>query len=111
MDPLPMAPSCALDQNGLRTQHERYRRAGAGARLVQRSPQRLVVDLADQVDLELVQETLAVERECCPFYELGWDPGRRRLAIAVSQPAQEPALEAIALALGLDESAQRPLTD
>jgi hypothetical protein len=106
MDPLPMAPSCALDETGLRAQYERYRRAGAGARVVERSSQRLVVDLADQVDVRLVDETIAIERECCPFYELGWDPERRRLAVAVSQPSQAPALEAIAFALGLEPVAR-----
>jgi hypothetical protein len=28
MDPLPMVPSCALDETGLRLQLERYRQAG-----------------------------------------------------------------------------------
>jgi hypothetical protein len=37
MDPLPMAPGCALDESGLRSQYERYRQAGAGARVVDRA--------------------------------------------------------------------------
>ena len=31
MDPLPIEPSCALDEAGLRWQRERYRRVGTGA--------------------------------------------------------------------------------
>jgi len=97
-----MAPSCALDANSVRAQYERYRRAGAGASVLERSPLRLVVDLDRRVDTGLVEETLAIERECCPFYELDWEPDPRRLRISVSEPEHAPALEAIAFALGLD---------
>jgi hypothetical protein len=79
MDPLPMAPSCALDETGLRLRLERYRQAGAGARLVDRTPRSLVVDLDEHVDTRLVDETIAIERECCPFFTLDWEPERRRL--------------------------------
>lgn len=64
---LPMAPSCALDEAGLRSQLERYRQAGRNARLIERTPRRLVAALAQDVDVELVAETVAIERECCPF--------------------------------------------
>jgi hypothetical protein len=105
MEPLPMAPSCALDEAGLRSQLERYRRAGRGARMVERGPRRLVVDLHERVDAELVQEAVAIERECCPFFSLQWRPGRRRLTVSVSSVEHEPALDAIAFALGLHEAA------
>jgi hypothetical protein len=103
MDRLPMAPSCGLDETGLRLQYARYRTAGAGARVVQRSRRRLVVDLDEKVDLKLVDELLAIERECCPFFELGWRPDARRLSVSVSQKRHEPALDAIALGLNLPE--------
>ncbi|HEY2631613.1 MAG TPA: hypothetical protein VGI26_04460, partial [Solirubrobacteraceae bacterium] len=61
-----MAPSCALDEAGLRSQLERYRQAGRNARVVERTPRRLVADLDQNVDAELVAETVEVERECCP---------------------------------------------
>lgn len=101
---LPMAPSCALDESELRSQLERYRQAGRNARLVERTPRRLVADLGDDVDPELVAETIAIERACCPFFILGWEPDRRRLTIAVSQVADEPALDAITSALNLPAS-------
>jgi hypothetical protein len=106
-----MAPSCALDEASLRSQYERYRQVGAGARLVDRSPRRLVVDLDDHVDTNLVDETIATERECCPFFELGWEPHRHRLTVSVSQPEQEPALEAIVFALGLEAPMQHAASD
>ncbi len=99
-----MAPNCALDESGLRSQLERYRRAGRNARLIERTPRRLVADLDEAVDAELVAEAIAIERECCPFFLLGWEPSRRRLTVAVSRAAHEPALEAIAFALRLQGS-------
>lgn len=96
-----MAPSCALDESGLRLQLERYRQAGRNARLIERTPRSLVADLDKDVDAELVGEAVAIERECCPFFALTWEPDRRRLSISVSQAAHEPAIDAIAFALDL----------
>jgi hypothetical protein len=106
-----MAPSCALDESGLRLQLERYRQAGVGARLIDRTPRSLAVDLDEQVDTQLVDETIAIERECCPFFTLDWEPERRRLTVAVSQAEHEPALDAIAFALDLKVSAQHSASD
>jgi hypothetical protein len=99
-----MAPSCALDQSGLRSQLERYRQAGRNARVIERTRRSLVADLDESVDEGAVAETVAVERECCPFFTLTWEPGRRRLTVSVSQAEHEPALDAIAFALDLQES-------
>lgn len=101
---LPMAPSCTLDEAGLRSQLERYRQAGQNASLIERTPRSLVVDLDENVDVELVAETVAVERECCTFFALTWEPDRRRLTISVSRVEHEPALDAIAFALNLQAS-------
>jgi hypothetical protein len=102
-----MAPSCALNETELRLQLERYRQAGTGARLVDRTRRCLVVDLDENVDPELVDETIAIERECCPFFTLGWEPDRRRLTVSVSHAQHEPALDAIAFALDLKAPAQQ----
>jgi hypothetical protein len=100
-DALSMAPSCALDEAGLLLQLARYRQVGAGARLLEQSTRQLVVELDRHVDGELVEEVLAIERECCPFFELGWQPVRRVLTVAVSRAEHEQALDAIAFALDL----------
>jgi hypothetical protein len=102
MELLPMAPSCALDEVGLRLQLERYRRAGEGARLIERTPSRVVVDLDVRADGKLIEEAVAIERECCPFFTLDWEPMRRRLTVSVSHVEHQPALGAIAFALGLN---------
>jgi hypothetical protein len=100
-----MAPGCALDGAGLRSQLERYRQAGRNARLIERTPRSLVASLDRDVDVELVAEAVAIERECCPFFTLIWEPNPRLLTISVSQAAHEPAIDAIALALNLQASA------
>jgi hypothetical protein len=97
---LPMLAECALDEDGARRQLERYRQAGRGATLIAHTRRRLTVELDARVAPELVEELLATERACCPFFKLTWEPGRRRLGFAVRAAAHEPALEQISLALG-----------
>jgi hypothetical protein len=97
-----MAASCALDQAGLRLQLQRYRTAGQDARLIERTSRRLVVEFAAPVQRRLVDELVAVERECCPYFTLDWRPDRRRLAVSVSEAEHEPALDAIGFALAVD---------
>ena len=111
MDPLPIAPSCALDGAGLRSQYQRYRQVGADARLVDRTRRRLVIDIDRHVDPELVDQLIAVELECCPFFGLGWERDARRLTVSVSDPEHEPALASIAFALGLQTTAQHAASD
>ncbi len=101
-------PSCALEPQGQLTQAERYRRAGAGASIVERTPRRVVVTLSDEVDVDLVDELVAVERRCCPFFTLDWAPRERRLAVSVASSEEAPAVDAIAFALGLDEERAVP---
>ncbi len=98
-----MAPSCALDAAGLLAQRERYRRAGRGARIIQRTPRRVVLDLGARVDATNVDELIAVERECCPFFDLQWALESRQLSVSVSLAEHEPGIDAILEALDLEE--------
>jgi hypothetical protein len=112
MQSLPMAPSsCSLDSAALDEQLARYRLAGQGAVIVERGAQRAVVRISERVPVALVDELIAVERACCPFFELDWDAGRRRLTVAVPSERDLPALELILDALGADPppAAGRPL--
>jgi hypothetical protein len=72
--------------------------------VVERGARRLVVELGGGVDPELVEELVAVERACCPFFELRWEADISRLSIGVSRAEDEPALTALAFALGLEEA-------
>jgi hypothetical protein len=100
-----MAPaSCSLDQDGLDTQLERYRVAGIGAQVIEQRRRRLVIRVSGEARTDVIDALVAVERGCCPFFEVEWDPDERRLAVAVSRPEHEPALGAIAVALGLNST-------
>ena len=96
-----MAPSCALDADGLRRQRDRYRTMGVDATVIERSPRRLVLSVAEG-GAEVVPEVVEVESECCPFFDLAWDPGASRFSISVSESRHEPALDAIEFALGVE---------
>jgi hypothetical protein len=107
MDQLPMVPSCALEEAGLLAQYDRYRRAGEGAKVVEHTRRRLVIDIDRRVNPRLIGELVSVERECCPFFEIFWEPQGRRLIVSVSREEDEPALDAIAFALDLERRAER----
>lgn len=105
MQSLPIVPaSCSLDELELRAQLGRYREAAAGARVLERDPRHLVIRVSDDVPETVVERLIAVERDCCPFFDLDWQPGARRLRVAVPSGAHEPALDAVAFALGLPAS-------
>lgn len=98
---MPEPASCRLDRAGLESQSARWRAIGRGAQVIERSPRNLCVRIGSEVASPLVSEVVAVESECCPFFELVWEPADRRLQIGVGEPEQQPALEAISFALGL----------
>ena len=104
MNELPtLQASCDLDEAGVRAQAGRYRAIGAGAELLAREPGRLLSRLRVGVEPALVEEAIAIERECCPFFDIGWDPETRRLRFSVSRGEDDPAIDAVAHALGLEE--------
>jgi len=98
-DPNP-GPSCDLDLDGLVAQRDRYARIGESVLGVERAPRSLSVVLSPSVDVALVEEALRVERECCPFFDLGFDGEARVLTVGVDADEHAPALDAIAFALG-----------
>jgi ubiquinone/menaquinone biosynthesis C-methylase UbiE len=94
------APSCALEGTGLSEQLDRYRGIGSGARLIERGAQHVVVEVSPEGARE-VESAIAVERECCPFLAMTWQPADHRLTITVAEAEHVPALDAIASALGV----------
>jgi hypothetical protein len=102
-----MTSACALDERGLQRQLKRYRKLGRCATAIERMSRRLTIELDERVGGQLVSELLAIERECCPFFDLVWEPGPRRLTFALSEAAHEQALHAISRALDLDDVAER----
>jgi hypothetical protein len=96
---LPVIAECRLDLPGLRAQRERYRRLGEHVAGIDRGARSFTVRFDSAVDPELVEETVAVERECCPFFELAFEAGRRRLTVSVDDPRQAAALDGLLFAL------------
>lgn len=85
----------------MRVQLARYRAAGEAAIIVERSPRRLAIRVSDATPDRTIEGLIAVERGCCPFFECSWEPRERELAMAVVHAEHEPALDAIAHALGI----------
>ena len=94
------APQCALDRAGLQDQGARYARLATSVTGAERTDGALTVEFGPEVDRELLKRTLAIERECCPFFELAYDEAERRLRASVGDAEHAPALEALAAALG-----------
>ena len=88
--------SCTLDEKGLAEQRRRYRRVAAAVTKVQWGGDRLTVDLGPDLDRGALDELIAVESECCPFFVFGFDDASRRLEVGVDDPRLAPALDAIA---------------
>jgi hypothetical protein len=93
---------CELDAAGLSAQRDRYRRLGRNALAIERRRRQLLVSFGADVDRALVEETIAIERRCCPFFRIMFDPEARLLLISVDRADEDPALGALRLALAPD---------
>jgi hypothetical protein len=71
----------------------------------------LVVEVDEYADDQLVDELIAIERECCPFIIMAWEPHRRRLTVSVSQAEHESVLSAIAFAFDLKAPGRQAASD
>jgi hypothetical protein len=92
-------PECKLSVPELREQHARYRRVAQWVEELHREGGAVVARLSPQADRDLVRATVAIERECCPFFEIAYDADAGVLRYGVGVPDHEPALEAIEYAL------------
>jgi hypothetical protein len=93
------AAACSLSADELAAQLERYRAIGRLAAEVEHRPGRVVVRFADDPPSALIERTREVERGCCPFFEINYDPVTARLTISADHPDRHPGLDAIAHAL------------
>src|ERR671935_216798 len=76
-------PTCALDEAGLVAQRDRYARLAPDVMGVEREPEALLIEFREGFDRPLLEEALAVERECCPFFVFDFDENARRLRATV----------------------------
>jgi len=97
---LPLAGSgCALDEEGAARQADRYAALGASLTGIERGDRRLVARFGADLDQGLLREALDIERGCCPFFSIAFDPRERRLELSVPDQHQAPALDALLSAL------------
>ena len=68
MDERLKVAGCALTAEGLATQRERYVRLAPHVASVDRGAAGVVVRFAPGYDRAALDEVLAIERECCPFF-------------------------------------------
>ncbi len=101
-------PACRLDASGLRGQLERYTQISGHVEAVERDPGRVVVRFAPDLPHDRLEAALAVERGCCPFIGVDYDPAARLLILTVDQAAHDPALDALAHALGRGDRGPAP---
>jgi hypothetical protein len=93
------APACTLDAPGMQSQRARYRSLGRSLTHMQRDGDVLVLEFGSDLDRQLLERALEVERGCCPFFCFSFDPELRRLCVGVADPASADALAAFAALL------------
>jgi hypothetical protein len=99
---------CRLDALQLQAQLERYRRLGRHATSIQRQHGEVLVRFADDLPGGLLEQTLEVERRCCPFIHVAYDPRERRLIMTVENLEQHPKLDSLLDALQPNEMQHHP---
>jgi hypothetical protein len=93
-------PSCSIDEAGLEDQRARHARLAPSVTRLENAEEAIVLEFDEDFDREALESLVAVERECCPFFEFDFDPADRRLRVTVRETEQAPALDALASALG-----------
>ena len=94
--PLKMSiPECRLPETAVGPQLARYRRLAEHVTDIHRDIGQLRVQFDDSVPDGLLDHALAVERECCSFVGLDYQPQTRLLTITVANVAQDPRLDTL----------------
>jgi hypothetical protein len=86
-----MASSCSLDSGRRAEQLARYAALAPSVRSADRDVLVLDVRFEPGFDRALLDELVAVERECCPFLTI--EVGEDRLTISVGQHEDTPLLD------------------
>ena len=106
--PEPEVPSCALSEEGMHAQRDRMRRLGASVAGFESAERHITIEFQPGFDRQLLDETVAVERECCPFFRFGFDWPMRQLTVSVDDLQHRAGLDALAYALGVGQAEERP---
>ena len=99
MKELPLA--CSLDETAMAAQRARYAVVARHVQSVASGERSLRARIDETLDGAVLRELIEVERECCPFFEIGYD-AERLLSVSVYSEEHAPSLQAIAHALRAD---------
>jgi hypothetical protein len=94
-------PSCSIDEAGLEEQRARQARLAPSITQLEKAEQAILLEFDEDFDREALESLIAVEQECCPFFEFDFDSAERRLRVIVREAEQAPALDALGEALGV----------
>jgi hypothetical protein len=100
-------PSCALDEAGVQAQQARHARLAPSVTNLERQAETVLFAFSDDYDRQALEEMVAVEKQCCPFFDFAFNEGKRELTVGVKEEEMLPALEAIAAHLGARWEAQQ----
>ena len=100
MKELPLA--CSLDETEMAAQRARYAVVARHVESLASGERSLKARLDESLDGAVLRELIDVERECCPFFEIGYDATDHVLSVSVSTDEHAPALQAIAHSLRAD---------
>ncbi len=95
--------SCALDDQGLAQQLDRFAAIGQHSLWARRERRELTVVLDHDLDDRLLHQALDIEKGCCPFFAVIWKEETRELTIAAREQHAD-MLEGIADAFGVQPS-------
>ena len=80
-------------------QGARYAQLAGDVAEAAREPRRLAVTFSEGYDRALLDEAIAIERECCPFFAISLDHDARRLVIEMAEGEDTLLLDGITSAL------------
>lgn len=83
-------------------QRARYAVVARHVRSLASGERSLRARLDESLDGAVLRELIDVERECCPFFEIAYDPREHLLSVSVATDEHAPALQAIAHSLRAD---------
>ncbi len=90
---------CRLSEAGFGSQLRRYRRLSEHVTSLERTTGKVIAEFGADLPPGLIENTLEVERRCCPFVKAKYEPAPRRLTLAVETIDQDPRLDSLFHAL------------
>ena len=91
--------TCALDEQGIQEQRQRHARLAPSITNIERGDEAVEIRFAPRFDRQALEEMVAVEEKCCPFFQFAFDKQKGELTVTVREAEQAPALDAIAAQL------------